>query len=111
MAEENPNQVRENEPADLGYAPPNTGQGEVEEAEIPEGADSISSEQVSAAEERGGGGGDGDDGALDVSAVLDDDSGDADADEAGEADDAGDDDATAKTDEEAQSEPDTGEAG
>jgi hypothetical protein len=114
MADEaNPNQVRENEPADLGYAPPDTGQGEVSETDVPEGVESLSEEQKQAAEERGGGGGDegGDEGALDVSAIVqDDDSGDADADEAGDADDA-DDDTTAKTDEEAQSEPDTGEAG
>ena len=73
MADEaNPNQVRENEPADLGYAPPDTGQGGAAESELPVGVDSLTDEQIQAAEERGGGGGDEEGGgdALDVSAIM-----------------------------------------
>ena len=103
----------------IGHAEPDTGQGDAASSEIPEGVDALSSEQISGADERGGD----DDGALDVSAMMDDagdagDAGDADdADDAGAADaegsaadDAGDD-APEKTDEEAQAAPDTGEAG
>ena len=69
MAEEQPNQVRENEPPDLGYAEPDTGQGDVE-SEIPEGVEALSDEAIAAAQERGGGD-DGDDGgAIDVSAAV-----------------------------------------
>jgi hypothetical protein len=103
MADEtNPNQVRENEPADLGYAPPDTGQGEAASSDIPEGVDALSDEQIQAAEERGGGsdeegGGD----ALDVSAIMQEEGGAAD--ETGE-------DAPEATDAEAQAAPDTEEA-
>jgi hypothetical protein len=119
MADEQPNQVRENEPPDLGYAEPDTGQGDVE-SEIPEGVDALSEEAKAAAQERGGGGGDdGDDGgALDVSAIVAEEgddapgdaeaAGDADAEAGAAADDAGDD-AGEKTDVEAQVAPDTGE--
>jgi hypothetical protein len=126
MADEQPNQVRENEPPDLGFAEPDTGQGDVE-SEIPEGVDALSEEAKSAAQERGGGGDDGDDGgAIDVSAIVaeegddapgdaeaagDDDAeaaGDDDAEAGAAADEAGDD-ATEKTDVEAQVAPDTGE--
>ena len=71
MADEaHPNQVRQNEPADLGYAPPDTGQGDAASSEIPEGVDALSDEQIQAAEERGGGAGGEDDDALDVSAIM-----------------------------------------
>jgi hypothetical protein len=106
MADEQPNQVRENEPPDLGYAPPDTGQGDDAESEIPRGVDALPDEAIAAAEERGGGGGEGDEGAIDVSAIVADEGGDegtgAAADEGGE-------DATEKTDVEAQAAPDTGE--
>jgi hypothetical protein len=94
------------EPAGTGYAPPDTGQGEAAESEVPEGVESLSAEQTQAAEERGGGGGDdGDDGgALDVSAAMAEGGDDADA----AADDTGDD-ATEMTDADAQVAPDTGE--
>ncbi|HWI07799.1 MAG TPA: hypothetical protein VNT54_09820 [Solirubrobacteraceae bacterium] len=72
MADEaHPNQVRQNEPPDLGYAPPDTGQGDAASSEIPEGVDALRDEQIQAAEERGGGAG-GEDGgdALDVSAIM-----------------------------------------
>lgn len=81
MADEaHPNQVRENEPADLGFAPPNPGQGEVAETDVPEGVDSLTNEQIQAAEERGGGGGgeDDDGGALDISSILAESGDDAD---------------------------------
>lgn len=102
MADEgNPNQVRENEPADLGYAPPDTGQGEAAESEIPVGVDALSDEQIQAAEERSTGGGDGDDGgAIDVSAIMQ---------EGGAADETGEG-APEMTDPETQAAPDTGEA-
>ena len=93
MAEEaQPNQVRENEPADLGYAAPDTGQGEGVESEVPEGVDALTEEQKQAAEERGGGGDEGDDdgGALDVSEIMAEGGDDA---EASAEDDADDDDA------------------
>lgn len=101
----------------VGHAEPDTGQGDSATSEIPEGVDALSDEQVSAAQERGGGD-DGDDGALDVSAVMDDsgDAGDADASgdadvEGAAADEAGDEDVPEKTDVEAPAAPDTGEAG
>ena len=104
MADEaNPNQVRENEPADLGYAPPDTGQGEAAESEVPVGVDALSEEQKQAAEERGGGGDGEDGGAIDVSAIMQEGGGEATADEAGE-------DAPQMTDADAQTAPNTGEA-
>lgn len=87
MADEaNPNQVRPNEPPDLGYAAPDAGQGDAVESEVPEGVDALTDEQIQAAEERGGGtGGDEDDaGALDVSELMQEggaDEADEDADE------------------------------
>ncbi len=78
------------EPEGTGFAPPDPGVGESAESEVPEGVDSLSDEQIQAAQERGGGGGDDDDdgGALDVSAIM---GGDEGGDDAGAADDAGDD--------------------
>lgn len=108
MADEaNPNQVRENEPADLGYAPPDTGHGDGAESEVAVGVDALTDEQIQAAEERGGGD-DGGDGALDISNIVAEGGGEeamegAAADEAGE-------DAPQKTDVEAAVAPDTGEA-
>lgn len=83
MADEgNPNQVRANEPPDLGYAPPDPGQGEAAESDIPVGVDALSDEQIQAAEERGGGGGDDDGGdALDVSAIMQEGGADVESDE------------------------------
>ncbi len=59
-----------NEPEGMGFAAPDTGAGEAAESEVPVGADSLSDEQVQAAEERAGGGEGGDDDALDVSAIV-----------------------------------------
>lgn len=59
------------ERAVMGYAEPDTGQGDAVESEVPEGVDALTDEQIQAAEERGGGGGDEDDaGALDVSDLM-----------------------------------------
>jgi len=115
------------QPPELGYAPPDTGQGAVE-SEIPEGVDALDPEKVEAAKAEADAGGDDDDddgGALDVSAIVGSDDAPADADaeagaaadveaggddaEAGAAADAGGDDATEKTDADAQVAPDTGE--
>ena len=91
------------EPADLGYAEPDTGLGESGESEIPTGVDSLTDEQIQKAQEAGpaGGGDEGDegggDGAIDVAAIMKGDapdasgddadaSGDADADASGDAD-------------------------
>jgi hypothetical protein len=114
------------QPAELGYAPPDTGQGDVE-SEIPVGVDSLDPEKVEAAKAAADEGGDDDGGALDVSAIVSDDDAPADADAEADADadvdaggddapadadaaadDAGDD-ATEKTDPEATVAPDTGE--
>ena len=105
--EANPNQVRANEPAELGYAPPDPGQGEAAESEVPVGVDALTDEQKRAAEERSSGGGeDGEDGgALDVSALMQEGGaeGGEPADESGE-------DAPQMTDADAQVAPNTGEA-
>jgi len=75
-----------------GHVEPDTGGGEGVDSEIPVGVDALTDEQVAKADEAGpadGGGGDeGDGGALDVSALMDDsgDGGDDDADDAGDAD-------------------------
>ena len=75
-------------------APPDTGQGEDVESEVPEGVESLSQEQKQAAEERGGGDEGDDGGALDVSEVMGEGGDDAEASAADDAgDDAGDDDA------------------
>jgi hypothetical protein len=99
------------QPAELGYAPPDTGMGEGAESEIPVGVDALTDEQVQKAQENasaggdeGGEGGAGD--AIDVAAIME--QGGADV-EGAAADDAGDD-ATEKTDAEAQVAPDTGGA-
>ena len=76
-----------------GYVDPEPGTDSPPESEIPVGVDALTDEQIAQAEEAGpaDGGGDGDDsGALDVSALMEDDGGDA-ADDAGGDDDAGDD--------------------
>jgi hypothetical protein len=116
-----------------GYQPPAEPASEAPPSEIPEGVDALPAEAVAAAAERSGGD-DGDDGALDVSAVVQGGGDDADADASGDADaDASSDadadadadadpqagapaddvgeDATQKTDVEAPVAPDTGEAG
>ncbi len=83
----------------VGHAKPNPGEGEAAQSEIPEGVDSLSDEQIQAAEERGGGGDDEDDsGALDMADIMAEAGGDAEA-EGGDAeaeggDAGGEDDAT-----------------
>jgi hypothetical protein len=73
-----------------GHVPPEPGTESPPESDIPVGVDSLTSDQIAQAEEAGPvGGGEDDDGALDVSALMDD-SGDA-GDDAGDAGDAGDD--------------------
>jgi hypothetical protein len=99
------------EPAETGYAPPDTGSGEAAESEIPVGVDALDSEKVEAAKAAAEEGGDDD--ALDVSAIVQDEGGDA----AAEAPDAGGDDeiqAEAEAeppDAEAEAEPPDAEAG
>lgn len=71
-----------NEPASEGSVAPEEGAGSAPESEIPVGVDALTDEQIAKAEEAGpaDGGDDGDDGALDVSALMEDDGGgDADA--------------------------------
>ncbi len=114
------------QPAELGYAPPDPGQGESAESEIPTGVDSLTDEQIQTAQENapsggdddGGDGGDGgDDGgdgdALDVAALMEDGDADASGDDAeaeGNAADEAGEGATEMTDLEAQVAPDTGGA-
>jgi hypothetical protein len=107
------------QPADLGHAEPDTGQGDSADSEIPIGVDSLTDEQIQKAQEAGpaGGGegeGEGDEGgggdAIDVAAIMEDGgadasgdadadaSGDDDADASGDADAAGDDEADASGD-------------
>ncbi len=78
-----------------GHVPPETGVESPPESDIPVGVDALTDEQIAKAEEAGpaGGGEDGDDDALDVSALMDDsgDAGDAaQDDDAGDAGDAAD---------------------
>jgi hypothetical protein len=80
------------EPAEEGHAEPDTGGGEAPESDIPVGVDQLTDEQLAKAEEAGpadGGGDEGDGGALDVSALMEE--GGADDADAGEDADAGDD--------------------
>ena len=92
------------QPADLGHAEPDTGQGDSAESEIPVGVDSLTDEQIQKAQEAGpadGGGGEGDEGgggddAIDVAAIMEDDAPDASGDD--DADASGDDDADASGD-------------
>jgi len=65
-----------NQPEGTGYAPPDTGVEPPAESEIPVGVDELDPEKVQAAEAEGGGD---DGGALDVSALVADDEGGADA--------------------------------
>jgi hypothetical protein len=92
-----------------GHVPPEPGVESAPESEIPVGVDALTDEQIQKAEEAGpadGGGDEGDSGALDVSALMDDS---GDAGEAGDADaDAGD--ADAGGDAEATPDDDTGGA-
>ena len=89
------------EPEVEGHADQNVGAGEGQESEIPVGVDALTDEQIAKAEEAGpAGGGDGDDGALDVSALMEEGG----ADDAGDAEPTPDDDtsgADAATEEEA----------
>lgn len=64
----------------VGHAEPDTGQGEAAASEIPEGVDSLSDEQIQAAEQRGGGG-EGDSDALDMADIMAEAGGDAGGDE------------------------------
>ena len=83
-----------NQPAELGYAPPDTGLGDSGDSEIAIGVDALTDEQKAKAQEAAADSGD-DDGALDVSAIVSDD---GDADEAtAEADAEADADAEATT--------------
>ena len=53
------------QPADLGHAEPDTGQGDSAESEIPVGVDALTDEQIQKAQEAGpadGGGDEGDEG-------------------------------------------------
>ena len=70
-----------NEPAEEGFQPPESGSEGAPESEIPTGVDELTDEQIAKAEEAGpaDGGDEGDGGALDVSALMEDDGGDADA--------------------------------
>ena len=83
------------QPADLGHAEPDTGQGDSAESEIPVGVDALTDEQIQKAQEAGpadGGGGEGGEGggddAIDVAAIMEDGapdaSGDDDADASGD---------------------------
>ena len=72
------------EPEDEGHTAPDAGAADdVQESEIPVGVDALTDEQIAKAEEAGpaaGTGDDGDDaGALDVSALMEEGGGDADA--------------------------------
>ncbi len=100
MAEEDVSAESQDVP---GHVEPDPGVESAPESEIPVGADALTDEQIAKAEEAGpagggdGGGEGGGDDALDVSALMEDDSGDAgDADDAGDDADAGDDDAAAE---------------
>lgn len=103
------------QPADLGYAPPDTGLGDSAESEIPVGVDALTDEQIQRAKENASGGDEGGegggDGPIDVAALME--SGGADASggdvEGGAADDAGEG-AAQMTEPEAQVAPDTGGA-
>ena len=77
MADEAPGQVPEmagegNQPEGTGYAPPDPGEGEAADSEIPRGVDALTDEQIQAAQEHGGGDddGDSDNAPLDVSAAM-----------------------------------------
>jgi hypothetical protein len=73
------------EPAEEGYAEPDTGGGDAPESDIPVGVDQLTDEQIAKAEEAGpaaGSGDEGDGGALDVSALMEE--GGADDADAGE---------------------------
>ncbi len=92
------------EPEGTGYAPPDPGQGESAESEIPVGVDALDPEKVEAAQAQADAAEDS--GALDVSAIVADE-GDM-PEEGGATDEAGADDPTAKTDADAPVAPDTG---
>lgn len=83
-----------------GHVPPEPGVEDAPESEIPVGADSLTDEQMAKAEEAGpvGGGDEGDGGALDVSALMED-----------SGDDAGDEGADATPDDDVAEPDNTGE--
>jgi hypothetical protein len=74
-----------NQPEGTGYAPPNPGQGEEAESEIPVGVDALDPEKV----EQASTGDDDDGGALDVSALASDGGDDAPAEAQSDPDEGG----------------------
>jgi hypothetical protein len=67
-----------NEPPSEGHVPPEAGSDSAPASEIPVGVDALTDEQIAKAEEAGpaaGGGEEGDGGALDVAALMEEDGG------------------------------------